>query len=332
MKKLILIGFIFSIFSCNKDNPSFEDQHNEDEFICSDCLKGEWELIEGLKMIGNDTLQVFENNQINDFWYGVREPYKYNSHLFLTINDNNFYYDEFIAEYINGEDNILTYNDNFKWLNTYVSKTHLKIRMRFNFNNDVDIFKIKKVTDSDLELEHIQGWYGNFAFYMSYKFKRKDTTQIINQNHEPMIGQTPNNITGLWKLDDFLERDNDSVFARFINDTLIYQYYEYTYLPPHYTKVIYKTAYNLSVKLEDYGVFNGIEWNNGVYRNIVGYWFWTDEPNPHAKIYIEPTISNFITDYDLIQLDDNTMSLQLKYHKFENDTTTQVIFYKFKKQ
>ena len=88
-------------------------------------------------------------------------------------------------------------------------------------------------------------------------------------------------------------------------------------------------SYGLTIKLEDFGVFNGVAWENGVSRNIVGYWYWTDEQNPHTKIYIEPTVAGILTDYDLKVLDNNTMSLQ---HKFQNDATNQGIFYKFKRQ
>lgn len=306
MRYLFIITSILILMSCRKENQNPEENQNVDTLsICSECLFGKWELVKGIKIIENDTNEVFENNQTIAFRYGVREPDKYNSHLFINVDSNNFLYDELIEKYVNGDDYIVKYTDSWQWLNTTFSKTHLKMHLRF-VSAEPHIFRIIKLTNNELEIEYHQAWYVNC--YMLYKFKKSDDSPINNQNKERLIRQQPSNLVGLWKLEEFLNETNDSVFTKYSNDTLIYQFIFYNHNVPNL--LIYKYPYSLTLKLDNFGVLSATENTNSKIRNIIGYWYWIDNLNPHIKIYIEPTIEGFLVNYDLVKLDDDILILK----------------------
>jgi hypothetical protein len=322
MKHGIILTLIIFL-GCNKEN-----SEPETDSICANCIYGKWELTYCEKIIDGDTIQVFENGKLYELSSGVRLS-QYEGHLILEFQEGKLIYDELTEGYINGEDDRINCEEDWKWINTAFSKTHLKFRIRFSANNDIDIFRIKELSNDELILEYRRVW--SIEYYSLLKFRKIEDNEIIADNYEQRIIQKPSNIIGSWELEECLDKTNDSIFSKLINDTLAVQYFILVGRPPVYQKVTDRYIYILSMTMDDSGNLIATEDRDEGINKIEGYWYWTDDDNPHKNIYIEPTIANLITDYELRSIDESSFELIHTYHGIIDDTSTQVIYYRFRR-
>jgi hypothetical protein len=296
---------------------------------CSDCLLGKWELVQGVKLICNDTILRFDKGQVTSFWNGIREPDKIESHLILDFQNDNFTYDEQYGKDINGQDQIFKYTESWAWINTTESKTHLKLRLRWFFPDDeIGVLKIIELSDNKLILEHSSSWMGCNS-YLLYQFKKAPDSPIIKKNNDQIISQLPLNILGKWSLVQFAIQSNDSVFTKYSNDTLVVQNYQYHYshwTPGYYTKEISKTPYKLDISISKSGNLSSTTKYNDRTIDDFGYWYWIDNSATHENIYIDPS-GCIGFNYKINRLDKDSLFIQNDFYK---DFLSPTI-YKFKR-
>ena len=309
----LLIGFFAT--GCRKDLPK-----SNESAICYSCLPGNWELVDGVKLMGTDTVQKFEKGLIIQYSYGVRDLYTRNGHLLLNIQSDSYSYDELVAGEDYWNNDTLRYTDKWQWLNSGFTKSLLKIRIRFWGGDMSFVFKVIKLTNNELEIEVRQGigWHN----YMRVRFARPGNPLPDKDETEKPVKQYPLEIIGTWELAEFMQKTNDSVFYKFYDDTLTSQTYQSHYShfgPPTWTKEVYKTGYHLTLVLDDAGILTTTYRKDNLPGGSVGYWYWTDDLLLHKKIYVEPMLAMLYTDYDLIRLDQDSLVIQYQnswYYKF----------------
>ncbi len=316
IKIFFWLSIILFAAGCRKDLPT-----DKESAICYSCLPGNWQLVDGVKIMGNDTAQKFENGLIIEYRDRKRDPYTKNGHLFLNIQGDTFSYDELVAGEDYWNNDTLRYTANWKWLSSSYSKSLLKIRMRFWGGDMVEVFKVIKLTGSELEVEVRQAM-GAWSMYMRVRFIRTGNPLPENQVIEKTVPQYPSEILGTWVMTEFLQKTNDSVFFKYTGDTLTSQTYQSHYShygPPTWTKEVYKTPYHLAMVLEDFGILTTSYEKDHVAEASSGYWYWTDDLSLHKKIYVEPMLAKLFTDYDLTKLDQDSLIIQYQnnwYYKF----------------
>lgn len=326
MKYIFILSIFLIAVSCHK-----EQSIDNASPYCSDCLLGKWELVYGVKLICNDTIMRFDKGQATSFRYGVREPYKIDSHLFLDFQNDNFTYDEQYGKDINEQDEIFKYTESWQWINTTESKTHLKLRLRWDNPNQEDgigVVKIIELSENELILEHSFSWVGCNS-YLLYHFKRAADSPISKKNNDQIINQLPLNIIGKWSLVQYAIQSNDSVFTKYSNDTLTFQRYESHYShwsPSYYTKEILKTPYKLDISISKSGNLSSTTINNDKTIEDFGYWYWMDNNEPHTNIHIDPS-GCLGFNYKINKLDADSLFLR---NDFDMDFLNPTI-YKFRR-
>ena len=315
IKIFFCFSFILLAIGCQKEPPA-----DNGSAICYSCLPGNWELVDGVKIMGTDTVQKFEKGLIIQYRYGSRDvPTKF-GHLFINIQSDSFSYDELVAGEDYWNNDTIKYTDSWKWLSSAYSKSLLKIRIRFWGGDMAEVFKVIKLTSKELEVEvrHGIGW----PTYMRVHFTRTGNPLPDVQVIEKPVQQYPSEIMGTWVMSEFLQKTNDSVFFKYSSDTLTSQTYQSHYShfgPPTWTKEVYKSPYHLTLVLDDSGILTTTYERDNVPGGSVGYWYWADDLSLHKKIYVEPMLAGLYTDYDLIKLDQDSLVIQFQnfwYYKF----------------
>jgi hypothetical protein len=313
---LILISLLLT--SCHKE-PVPDPGH----YILSGCLPGTWEQVYGVKIIEGDTLELFENGNRYTFWYGVRESDVSTEKRTLTIGNETFRYDRDPVGNTGIPGDSTGYDLKWHWVDSYWSKSLVHMPIWFNSTDEAVVYRVLQLDSGNYEFEYRRGWGG--VDYFRCRFRRAAGSPAPDLKPAKQVQQLPAHIAGNWKLSTCNLPTNDSVFVRIENDTLIHQFYEFHYshfTPGYYTKEIDKSHFTLSLSLDSTGFCDINADQERTTWRTVGYWYWTDDLTPHRKIYIEPTVSPIITDYELTMPDDNTLNLQ-----YGN-----LIYYTFKRQ
>jgi len=307
----LLVSILFCLVSdgCRKDpiDP-------EGSTICSVCLPGNWELVRGVKLIGSDTIELFESNKVFSYRYGVRESYVTEDRRILKIGVDTFHYEVSSYQPEPWKDTTGAAH-NWKWLDSEWSKTFLNMRLRFNSADDCEVFRILRLDATDLEIEYHRGWGLTATMYCH--FRRTADSPVPAVIAEPRVRQLPSSLPGAWKLEFYLQQYNDSIYTTVNNDTLTYQYYQFHYshyTPGYYTKEIMKSHYRLNLTLGSDGACSLIAADDSLSRTTVGYWYWTDNLSPHRKLYVEPMVASIITDYGFSQASQD--EFELKYQDY----------------
>jgi hypothetical protein len=321
---LLFIILVFVIFlSCKKEEGIVQNH----EFWSSQWIIGEWKLKEGFRIIGNDTINYYKDDNMwrYDNLSHLRESYIYKDTLIINFfSDNSFTYHEG-GDPSQGLSNY-TVSNKWSWISTNKPYTHIKCEIDFNPQPEPDIFRVISINDTILNLE-----YKEQEFYLSYKFyKTKHFQTTISDDSQNRFDEVlPKNIIGKWKLESFLNKESDDFIDTYSNDTLTskYIYVDYYGNP---IKMTIKSKYSLEISIADSGIYCPTEYFQNENRNWNGYWYWTDDINPHKKVFIQPTmLVLWIIDYDLIQLDNDYIILQKKYDN--NPDSTAKIVYKFRR-
>ena len=331
-----LLSFILTIvFSCNKVNDNLESQN---EIVCIDCLYGKWKLEYGIFISGNDTNMLYKDSKFHDYSYGVKRRV-YDGYIVLNIDENQYEY----IEYDGFWKDTLSFTENWKWLDTYLSKTHLNIRIDFNLNNGSLLsYKIIELKDNMLKVERIhQAYWGVEKMQLSFS-KLKDQNDI-DVNYSKRVIQHPANIIGKWELVEYEEIVNDSTFTRYNNDTVLKQFYSISgYNQIYHVKTYNKYYCKLNIDINEKGELSAeknvgatwvksdaTEWHGPYVDQFYGlskfrdYWNWVDYSNPHDSVYFFPLMSFYNFDYKINFINDNEFEL---LHELENSIS---VYYKY---
>ena len=155
--------------------------------------------------------------------------YVYEGFVKLNIYESQYEY----IEYNGFWKDTLNFFSNWEWLDTYFSKTHIKIRLDFNSNNGyLSSYAIIELNDSVFRVERIYQAYSNYLEKIQLTFKKSEEDGNVESNTYNRIIQNPSIILGTWKLVEYEEIISDSTFSKYLNDTLIAQFYsEYGHNP-----------------------------------------------------------------------------------------------------
>ncbi|NJK95576.1 MAG: hypothetical protein HC905_12330 [Bacteroidales bacterium] len=248
MRKSKFIFGLLLLISCNKHDNELDTQK---------CINGDWNCISGVEIINSDTVEFFQHGIKYYYWYGQKD-YSNTGYINLLLDNNGQYH--FLENILGNQmdttmvGNIFNYTLDWRLLNTTKSNTHINLRIYFLTDQIFSsVFKIEELSDKRLIIVSDEDYY-----YMKYEFERADNGCIDNKFSQ-QIDQNPQNIIGNWLLKEYLYSTSDSVFTKYINDTLYVQYYESIHGIPYPIKIVDNYNYINSISLKNIGDLYTIE-------------------------------------------------------------------------